>query len=253
MNAVVLAGGPPDAVSALYRGATNKAFVPVGGTPMVARVIAALRATPSIERIIAVAPPSMHDTEALAGADERRADGLRMIESLDSGLAGAPADEPVLVVASDLPVLTPAAVEELIALAHERNLDIAYAIVNSRVHYAAFPRFPHTWATMWDGRFCGGGAVVLRPRVLPALRGVMDDLGAARKSPLRLAALFGWDIAPRFALGFLRIAAAEDRASTILRAPVGAVRCSHAEIALNVDRPGDVALANELVNAASKT
>jgi hypothetical protein len=84
------------------------------------------------------------------------------------------------------------------------------------------------------------------------LRVVLDDLGAARKSPLRLAARFGWDILPRFALGSLTVEAAERRATTILHAPAGAIRCSHAEIAVNVDRPADVGLANGLVEAAAK-
>jgi hypothetical protein len=105
---------------------------------------------------------------------------------------------------------------------------------------------------MVEGRFCGGGIAALKPRVLPALRAVLDDLGAARKSPLRLAAIFGWDILPRFALGSLTIAAAERRASAILRAPAGAIRCAHPEIAVNVDRPSDVPLANGLVARAAK-
>ena len=88
---------------------------------------------------------------------------------------------------------------------------------------------------------------MIKPRVLGTLRTVLDDLGAARKSPLRLASLFGWDIVPRFALGFLSIAAVEARASTILRAPVGAIRSSYADIAVNVDRPADLVTANGLV------
>ena len=247
MIAIVLAGGGPDAVSALKRGAPNKAFVTVGGVPLVARTIAALRSSPSITRIVAVAPPSTFGGDALAGADECRADGMRMIESLASGLAGAPLDEQVLIAASDLPLLSRAAIEEFIAEAQRRDLDVAYAIVNQKLHDRQFPRVRHTWATMFEGRFCGGGIFVIKPRMLDALRTVLDDLGAARKSPLRLAALFGWDIVPQFALGFLPIAAAEARASTILRAPVGAIRSSHADIAVNVDRPADLAIANGLV------
>jgi hypothetical protein len=64
---------------------------------------------------------------------------------------------------------------------------------------------------------------------------------------LRLASIFGWDIVPRFALGFLPIAAAEERASTILGAPVGAIRSTHAEVAVNVDTPADLTIANGLV------
>jgi GTP:adenosylcobinamide-phosphate guanylyltransferase len=247
MIAIVLAGGGADAVSAMRRDAPNKAFVRVGDIPLVTRTIDALRSSSEVTRIIVVAPPSMHASDALAGADERRPDGARMIESLDAGLAGIPPDEQVLVAASDLPVLTRAAIDEFVDAARERDLDIGYAIVDQKVCYAQFPRVRHTWAAMFEGRFCGGGLFVLRPRALPALRTVLDDLGAARKSPLRLAALFGWDIVPRFALGFLPIAAAEARASTILRVRAGAVRCTHAEIAVNVDRPIDLAIANGLV------
>ena len=98
-------------------------------------------------------------------------------------------------------VLTTAAIVEFLSAAQARDLDVAYAIVSQRIHLAAFPHVPHTWAKMVEGRFCGGGLVALKPRVLPALRGILDDLGAARKSPLRLASLLGWDIMPRFALG----------------------------------------------------
>ena len=252
MNAVVLAGGPPDAVSAFDPALPNKAFVPIGGTPLVTRVIGALRSVPEITHIVVVAPDAAHASPALAGADERRAGGARMIASLESGLAGSPPDELVVVAASDLPVLSAVAVSDLIAQARARDLDVAYTIVERRDHLARFPAIPHTWAKMANGRYCGGGVVVLRPRIVPALRAVLDDLGAARKSPLRLAALFGWDIVPRFALGLLSIAAAERRASAILGAPAGAIRSTFPEIAVNVDRPGDVALANGLTASAAK-
>ena len=227
--------------------------MPIGGTALVERVIVALRSAPEIGRIIAVAPAAAHDHPALAGADERRADGARMVESLASGVAGLPLDDDVLIAASDLPVLSAAAIAEFVAAARVLNLDLAYAIVEQRDHRARYPAVPHTWAKLKEGRFCGGGLVMLKPRALPALRAVLDDLGAARKSPLRLAALFGWDILLRFALGSLTITAAEARASAILHAPAGAVRCTHPEVAVNVDRAGDVALANGLVRAASKS
>jgi GTP:adenosylcobinamide-phosphate guanylyltransferase len=252
VNAVVLAGGAPDAVSAGNANAPNKAFVEIGGVALVQRVIEALRSVPAIARIIAVAPLAEHGRAALAGADERRADGARMVQSLESGLAGEPPDDLVLVSASDLPLLNRAAIEEFLALAQTRDLDLAYAIVSRTEHLAAYPAVPHTWAKMAEGRFCGGGLVALKPRVLPALRGVLDDLGKARKSPLRLAALFGWDVLPRFALGSLTVATAERRAAAILGAAAGAIRCSHPEVAVNVDRPSDVALANGLVVAAAK-
>ena len=157
MNAVVLAGGPPDAVAATVPGTPNKAFVPIGGVALVERVIAALRDSNAFERIVVVAPEAAHVRPALAGADERRPDGARMIESLASGVAGLDPDESVLVAASDLPLLSTRAIAEFLAAAGARDLDLAYAVVEKRDHLAAYPSVPHTWAKLQGNRFCGGG------------------------------------------------------------------------------------------------
>ncbi len=243
VDAIVLAGGAADAVSALEPGAPNKAFVRIGGRTLVERTISGLRASSRIDRIVAVAPPSAAAHPALAAASEVRGDGPKMLESLRSGLQGFTGDAVVIVAASDLPGLDATSVDEFVDAVLERDLDVAYACLERRFHVAAYPEFPHTWARLRDGRYCGGGLVALRPRVLPRLSTFLEALGAARKSPLRLAGLFGWDILARFAVGRLSIEQAETRASRLLGATVGAVRCTHPEIALNVDRVDDVARA----------
>lgn len=245
LDAIVLAGGRPDAISALEPGAPNKAFVRIGGVALVARTIAGLRASSRIDRIVVVAPASAAAHPALAGASEVRGDGPKMFASLGAGLQGFTEDELVVVAASDLPALDAAAVDEFVDAALQRDLDLAYACLERRYHDAVYPEFPHTWARLREGRFCGGGVVALRPRVLPRLGMLLDQLGNARKSPLRLASLFGWDILARFAFGVLSIRHAEARASRLLGgARVGAIRCTLPQIALNVDRVEDVARAN---------
>ena len=246
LDAIVLAGGPPDAVAALEPGAPNKAFVPIDGVPLVTRTIAGLRSSSRIDRIVVVAPPSAATHPAIAAASEVRGDGARMIASLRAGLAGFTEDTLVVVAAADLPALDAPAVDEFVDAAIASSADVAYACLERRYHDAAFREFPHTWARMREGRFCGGGLVALRPRVLPRLGMLLDELGGARKSPLRLASLFGWDVLARFAVGRLTIAQAEARASRLLGgARVAAIRCTHPEIALNIDRVEDVARANQ--------
>jgi molybdopterin-guanine dinucleotide biosynthesis protein A len=252
VNAVVLAGGAADGVSALDPAAPNKAFVRIGGMPLVARVLETLRATPRIGRITVVAPNAARGEAALALADEVRDAGPRMLDSLAAGLAGAPLDDIVLIAPADLPILSVAAVDEFLDALASRELDVAYAILERRVHEASYPQVPHTWARLRDGTYCGGGLIGLRPRVLPRLGAFLDALGAARKSPLRLATLFGWDVLARLVIGNLRVGDAELRASTLLGAPAGAIRCTHPEVAVNVDRPSDVALANELATRLPK-
>lgn len=250
-TAVVLAGGPPDAVAATQANAPNKAFVELAGVAMVARVIAALRACACVDRIVAVAPLATHAYPALAGADERRPDGTHISQSLRSGLAGMDPDRNVLLCASDLPVLTRAALDDFAARVAALDADLTYGCVERRVHLAAYPAVPHTWARLRDGVYCGGGLAAIKPRALDALLQFIERLGAARKAPLRLAGLFGWDVLLRFALGRLTIAQAEARAARLLGAPARALISPFAETAVNVDRVSDVALAERLLRGST--
>ena len=246
-TAVVLAGGPPDDVSALVPGAVNKAFVPIGGRALVARTLDAWRASPHVDRIVVVAPPGTHAASALAGVAECRIAGETIGASLRAGLNDLPPDDLVLVSASDLPILSVAAIDEFVRLARAANADIVYACVERAAHAARFPDVPHTWARFRDGTFCGGGVVAIRPRALGRLDRFLDRLGSARKDPLRLAAIFGLPTLARYALGRLDVADAAKRGSVLIGVPVAAAICTHAEIAVNVDRASDVPLAERLV------
>lgn len=248
-DAVILAGGPVDAVAQQQPGAPNKAFVEIGGKTLVARALEPLRASGAIGRIVIVAPPEVRGRTDLAGADEVRPDGRRITDSLRSGLSGFDPDADVLIVASDLPILTVPAIDDFVARTGALAADVVYGCVERSVHLASFPQVPHTWAHMRDGTFCGGGIVAMKPRALPLLERFIERLGAARKHPIRLASLFGWDVLLRYALRQLSIAQAEARASHILGAPVRALVSPFAETGVNVDRVTDIALAEELVKA----
>lgn len=251
-TAIVLAGGPPDDVARLQDGAPNKAFVRINGVTLVERTMRPLEASASIDRIIVVAPPATHRHPALELADEKRADGVKIRMSLRNGLAGLPPDDLAIVVASDLPVLTVAAVDDFVARARVLDPDVGYGCLERSVHMARFPEVPHTWARLRDGTYCGGGMIAIKPRVLPHLEQFIERLGAARKNPLRLASLFGWDMVFRFAFRRLTVAQAENRASQILGARVRAIVSPFPETGVNVDRVSDVALAERLVVETSE-
>jgi molybdopterin-guanine dinucleotide biosynthesis protein A len=248
---VVLAGGGRDEVCEQTPNAPNKAFVPIGGVTLVARVLRALRSTPRVGRIVVVAPASAAAATALDGADEIRQAGPTMSASLRSGLARFPPSELVLVTASDLPILSRAAIEEFLNLAERSGADVVYSCVERRIHEARFPEVPHTWAHLREGTFCGGGVVAMRPFALDALDRFLGRLGKARKNPLRLASILGYDMLWRYALRRLSIAQVERRAGELLGVRVAAAVCAHAEIAVNVDRAADVEIAQRLVRTFS--
>jgi len=237
----VLAGGRRDAVCD-GTAAINKAFVPVGGVPMVTRVLQALRTVPAIEQITVVAPLAALDDAALSLADVRRSSGERIIESVGRGLSETDPDAMMLLATSDAPLLSTQSLREFTQTLASIDADLVYAIAERKAHEQRYPGVPHTWARMRGGTYCGGAVFGMRPRVLPALTQFLDELAAARKSPLRLARAFGWDVVARFVLGMLPVSAAEARASRLLGYPVRAVVAAP-DLAFNVDRKTDLALA----------
>lgn len=247
ITAVVLAGGPHDELAAKTPGAPNKAFVAIRGTALVERTLRGLRSSASIGRIIVVAPEKVHGHPALALATECRPDGVRIRDSLRNGLEGLPPDADVLISTSDLPVLTAESIDDFVFRASEKDADLTYGCLEKQTHLAKYPQVPHTWARLRDGTYCGTGFITMKPRVFPSLDRVIEQLGHARKNPLHLAKLFGWDVLLRFATRRLSIADAERRASRILGAPVRAVVTPYAEIGVNVDRVSDIALAEDLL------
>lgn len=246
MDAVVLAGGPHDELAATTPGAPNKAFVEINGVTLVERTLRALRRSACVDKIVVVAPSGAADSPALSLADEVRPDGARISDSLRGGIAGFDPNAELLISASDLPVLTPEAVDDFIARAQAADADLTYGCIEQTTHMAKFPEGPHTWARLKDGTYCGTGFITMRPRVWPALERVIERLGGARKNPVKLASLFGWRILMRYALRRLTIAHAEARASYVIGAPVRAVVSPYAEIGVNVDRVSDIALAEKL-------
>jgi len=241
LTAIVLAGGQRDEVCRDDPAAINKAFVHVGGAPLVTHALRALREAASIHTIIAVTPNAA-PKDALMLADERRESGERFQDSLANGLQDLDADTPVLLCASDLPALTPMAVDDFVERAVQHDCDIAYGYLDQALHDVHYPHIRHTWARFREGVFCGTGLCLIRPRALPALLQIMHVVTAARKNPWRLASLFGPKILMHYALGILSIHEVEDRASIILGCRARGIASNFPESAINIDRYSDLQL-----------
>jgi molybdopterin-guanine dinucleotide biosynthesis protein A len=237
MDAIVLAGGGGE--PGLDPALPNKAFVLIAGRPLVAHVVAALGKTPSIGRIAVVGPeaelaPVLPESVMLVPAVGDIMDNVvRAIEVLQpSGLT--------LVTASDLPLLTPFVVEEVLdACAAVPGGDFYYPIVPDNVILAQFPAAQKMFITLAEGTFCAGNMMVINPAILPRVRPFVERIIGARKQPLLLRLLvaqaLGWSVFTKLYTGKLSITEIAERASDTFGARVLPVIVEHPEIAMDVD------------------
>jgi GTP:adenosylcobinamide-phosphate guanylyltransferase len=252
LNAIVLAGsrGPDDPV-ARAAGLAHKALVPVAGVAMLRRVLDTLAAVPRIAGVSVVGDPAV-----AAAADEdlrARFSPLAFVAPAESpsrsvlrALDGAAF--PVLLTTADHPLLTPAMVEHFLDAA-PAAADAAVALAPAAVIRAAYPETQRTYLRFGRAAYSGCNLFLLRTAKSRALVEFWRHVEQDRKKPLRMIARIGAGNALRYVLGRLTIDAALAALSQRAGATAGLVEMPFAEAAIDVDKPADLALAEQILAA----
>jgi GTP:adenosylcobinamide-phosphate guanylyltransferase len=241
VDAILPAGGRLRGAFAERVGTNVKALIRLGGATLLARTLAALRATERVGRIVIVGP-----RDVLDHPDARRADAV-LPEGGDSGPAnilrglewlhqfGGGADR-VLVVTTDLPFLTPRALTNFLD-ACPANLDICVPVLTRGEFRARFPDFRITCVRLRDGDWTMGCAFLVNPQAIAENRGLIERTFAARKSPLAMARLLGVGFLLRFAARRLTVPEVERRGGELLNCAAGAITGCPPELAFDIDTP----------------
>ena len=250
LTVLVLAGsrGPDDPV-AKAAGVSHKALAPVGGKPMIARVLRALAETPRIGRIVI-------STELPELARHVPAFGSVPVETIlaaDSPSLSVKAaldafGTPLLVTTADHAMLRPEWVSFFLDHLRPENA-VTVALARSEQVLAAAPGTRRTFFRMADGKFSGCNLFYFAdPSALGVVR-IWREVESARKKPVRIIRLLGPLSVIRYGLGLLRLRQALVRFGNITGARIAAVEMPFGESAIDVDSPADLELVEELIAA----
>jgi GTP:adenosylcobinamide-phosphate guanylyltransferase len=258
--AIVLAGdrGPDDPV-ARAAGVTCKALVPVGGRPMVLRVLDALEGSSAIDSLLVCGSTSRllghsAELEGLIAAGK-----IRWVEnksspslSAQAALSVLPHDQAALVTTADHALLSPAMVDHFCTQAVATGCDVVAALARADMVARAFPEGRRTITRLADGGYCGCNLFAfLTPRARNAAifwRRVEEQ----RKHPLKIARTLGPVAVLRYLLGRLTLEDGLARISALMDARAGAVWMPDAEAAVDVDKLEDLMLAEKLLARLSR-
>lgn len=235
--AVVLAGAPAEQDFRAKYSISHRAEIPLGGKMMIQYVLDALRGSSHVGSICVVGDIQCE------GADKIIPSAGSLIDNLIAGVNECSGDDGlVLVVTSDIPMLTSEAVEDFIARCGESEADFYYSIISKEVNDQQFPGMKRTYAKTADGIFTGGNIMLVRSRVIAENGGIIRELLAARKSPIKLAGIIGMGFLVRALLaqtvwpGALKIAFVEETVGRIMKGRMKGVPTPYAEIGADVDK-----------------
>jgi GTP:adenosylcobinamide-phosphate guanylyltransferase len=247
-TALVLAGTRPGGDPlAGYAGVTHKALIEVDGQPMLARVLAALAATPQVARIVV----AIDRAEILAGLAPVGVPVEAMPAAAGPSASVALALEregtPLLVTTADHALLQAEWVSEFLRLAADAPADAVVALARSEAVLAAAPGTQRTWLRFADGDYSGCNLFLLRTADALRIVQLWQSLEAARKRPMTLLRRLGFLQVLRYRLGLLSLPQALDRLGRIAGAGLRHAVLTDGRAAIDVDKPADLDLVRQLV------
>lgn len=218
---------------------------------MVDYVLEALAASPEVAQIVLAAPPKLQEAYRTDGRLLFAAAGETLLGSLAAGAAALEASpEPqdwLLICTGDIPFLTAAAVADFIDKCRRRQADFYYPIISRRAAEQRFPGVRRTYARLRDGVFTGGNLFLVRRSIVGEALPKAEDFIRLRKKPVAMARLVGFGFLLAYLFGFMTIAAAERRISSLVGYRGAAVISDYPEIGVDVDKVSDLDMARRLL------
>jgi GTP:adenosylcobinamide-phosphate guanylyltransferase len=257
LTVLLLAGsrGPDDPV-ARARGVPSKALAPIGGMPMLDRVVETLQRQSRIGRILLVADTNPDAAPAFAKMGQRAGveivkQGASPASTVEGILAGLTADSyPLLVTTADHPLLSEDMIVSLIEQT-PRDADISVGLADAASVMEAWPQSIRTVTKLGGVGYCGCNLFLLQtPRAMGVVR-FWRHMERNRKKPWRLIAAAGIPTLWRYLRGTLDLIAAFNRLSRITGAVVHPVLLPQPEAAIDVDKPEDIALVELILERRS--
>lgn len=249
--AIVLAGGRVPTALAPY--CDHRALLCVQGRLMLDYLLETLTGVSTVADIAVVAPDAA--LPALAALPGRKiASGDSIVDNMRRGAAAVAGCAPthLLFITGDIPLVTPAGVEDYLTKSVDSGASLTYPIIPREVSEARFPGAKRTYVKLNEGIFTGGNAIFATADLLQDKHALIQELYEARKQPLKLAQTLGLPTLLRFITGNLDLPFIESVGERILSAPVRAIITRYAEIGFDVDKPEDLHAVERALQACER-
>lgn len=255
-DAVLPTGGRIAGAFAQEAGVEIKALIALHGRTLLERTIDALRATGRIGRIVVIGPDELKNHAATRAADAVLPESESGPANIFRGLQwlreknDSQAAHRVLVVPTDLPFLTAAAITDFLDACPARA-EVCLPIIRRAAFEVRFPGSGGPYVRLRDGEWTLGCVFLLNPLAMTRNRAHIERIFEARKSQLAMARLLGPLFIARFLCGRLEVAHIQQRCESVLGCTGHAASDCAPELAFDIDLPEELRLAEEFYSAAA--
>jgi GTP:adenosylcobinamide-phosphate guanylyltransferase len=246
-TAVILAGerGPGDPLVE-HASACCKAMVEIDGTPMILRVLGALKEAAFVDHCILSGPG--HDKMAPGSPVSRliEAGAVDWCEpqptpstSAYHAMQHVAGTTPVLVTTADHPLLRAEIVDRFCEQSLARAVDVTVGLTPYTLVKAAFPEMKKTVLRFRDGDYCGCNLFAFLTAEGRRVADYWRRVETQRKNPVGVIGILGWGAVIRYLLGRLTLPGALASLSRRVHLNLDAVILPYADAAVDIDSIAD--------------
>jgi len=254
-TAIVLAADrSPDDPVTRAAGVSCKALTPVGGIPMVLRVLNALDESLAVGPRLLCGPPwpLLEQVAALkSGVD---AGDYAWTANRDSPSASAsatmeqiPDSQPVLLTTADHALLNSQIIDYFCAQACTADFELLVALAPHELVATTYPGVHRTRLRFSDRDYCSCNLFAFMTPHSRTVANFWRQVESQRKRPWRMFATLGWWPVLKYLLGRLSLQEAVARISGILEIKIGVVILPFADAAVDVDTEKDWRLVQQIL------
>jgi len=241
-DAIILAGGENSKRLSTHVPQCYEALIEIAGKPMVTFVAEALAASGQVDRIFVLGPADELAKCTFPPGCIIVEGGRSIVGTIRIGMAALGHSRRALVATADIPLLTPAAVDDFLSQCARVEADLYYPIVPQEVNERHYPGNKRTYVRLKEGTFTGGNLFLVNPAIVGHCMDVAEEMINNRKNPLKLCRLLGWTFVIRFLCGVLRLQDVEQRVSELLQVTGTVILSPYPELGIDVDKPSDLEL-----------
>ncbi len=246
-DAIILAGKKKNGVLEAEFNVPTKALIPFNERPMISYVLDAVKGTPGVRNIVVIGPEDALSPIVKGEKVRVLPDKGGILENIEEGIRhlSPEKDDLVLIITSDIPLVTSEMIFYFINTATKYDVDFCYPILKREICEEKFPETKRTYGTVKEGTFTGGNFFLVRAHAFMNSREILKRAISYRKKPWKLSKLLGFKFLLKFFMKKLTIPEVENRAYELLGYKGKAIEVPYPEVGIDVDKQNDYRLVEE--------
>ena len=256
---IMAADRNPDDPVTRAAGVSCKALTPVGGIPMVLRVLNALEESLEVGPRLLCGPPRPLLEQAAVLKSGVDAGDYGWTASRDSPSASAaaameqiPDSQPVLLTTADHALLSSQIIDYFCGQARIADFDLVVALAPHELVATAWPGVQRTRLRFSDKDYCSCNLFAFMTPRARAITGFWRRVESQRKQPWRVIGILGWWPVLKYLFGRLSLQEALARISGRLEIKIGVVILPFPDAAVDVDSENDWRLVEQILAEKEK-